>query len=205
MITNKTKFTRQVKGGMPIGLSRQWVNLVGEALEALVGTRVFQPQTDGLAVQGAKEADVKISPEGMVITLQPQLNPQSFSGGGSAITWLHYKDDLGDCLKCVLWNGSSEGATVYVAKPMEIRTTITSETIAGSTYNYSYSLGTADTNGNHYITRTTSGAATETDGLTKPYVFDCELWAFTIPSITLNSQSCTLQDSNNASRYWGKQ
>lgn len=197
-----TRLPRQQKGGSPILLRRAVANLVMGICEAILNHKITVQYTDGTNILNTEEVTSRIG-DGQMNTVLPiqQLPGTGGSGGG---IWLRYKDDFGDCLKCVYWNGTTEGATVYVAKPRKIRTTIVSETKQGVTLNYSYSLGSADTNGNHYLVRSVTSGATETDFVTPPYIFNDEIYALVINAMTLNGQTCSLLDQNVDGRAWGQ-
>lgn len=79
----------QKKGGAPVFLRRSVANAVIGLYNAFIGLEVLQPQTDGLSIQNTKAADIKKTDQKITITLQPQLNPQSFqgSGGGSGLNF----------------------------------------------------------------------------------------------------------------------
>lgn len=83
--------------------------------------------------------------------------------------------DFGDYYACNTWDGTNLGtAVVYVAKQFKMLCilpsaspaggAITSETIRGGTYNYSYAY---DATYDEYV-RTTTGAASTTDYITPP-------------------------------------
>ena len=123
------------------------------------------------------------------------------SGGASMF---RVKDDLGSSLKCRSWNGTTDGSTdVFIAKNPSIRSTVSSVTQNSVTYALTYALGSADTNGNHYLVRTVKIGTTtiETDDILPPYLFNDVIYAIGIPSITLDGNACTLMDTS--ARAWG--
>ena len=116
----------------------------------------------------------------------------------------HVKDDLGSSLRCRTWNGTTEGsADVFIAKKPEIQSVVTTVTMLGVSYTLSYSLGTADTNGNHYLVRTVKVGSTtnEIDDILPPFLFNDVIYAIGIPSIILDGNACTLMDLS--ARAWG--
>ena len=188
----------------------EWIQHANREFLAAALTGLLNPHyiilTDAGDGSGAASSDgeVIIGPNGSTIT----LDLRGIKGGtGSTIACVRYrvKDDLGASLSCVTWDGTTEGGSpVYVAKDTTLRNTITSEVKQGVTYSYTYSLGSADTNGNHYLVRTISGSngSAEIDDIDPPYLFNCEIRAISIPAETLDSHSVTMIDLNCASRAW---
>lgn len=83
-------------------------------------------------------------------------------GGGAAVQQFKLSYDGGDYWAAYTWDGSTLGTLLYsIAKPYKLRcgpNKITSETIGGVTYTYTYSLsGGANTPGN-YFQRSVSGS-----------------------------------------------
>jgi len=82
--------------------------------------------------------------------------------GGGGTSYFRFKSDGGDIYNCVAWNGSVEGAATQVAKRHKLRTSLATETIDGDVFNYTYS--------GDGTTRYTTGAKTQTDVVTPPYL-----------------------------------
>jgi hypothetical protein len=121
-----------------------------------------------------------------------------------AATRYRFKDDLGSSLRCRSWDGTTEGSVdIFIAKRPELWTNIASDVQNGVTYTYSYAAGAADTNGNHYWKRTTTGSdgSGDTDDITPPYLFNKEIFAMGIAAMSLDGNSCTLMDTSG--REWG--
>lgn len=187
--------------GAPL-LSPQYRNVLIQLANALSNLQVIA--LDGAG--GVAEADVKIGALGMIITLPAPWGVLGGGGGGATLSWFRFKDDLGSCLKCVTWDGTTEGSSfVYIAKNTKLRSALGSETKLGVAYTYTYSLGSADTHGNHYLVRTISGTdgSAEVDDIDPPFLWDDEIWGMQLTTaITLDGQSCTYLDMTNSSRAW---
>lgn len=177
-------------------LSKLYRTAIIEAVNAIRYMRIMFRFTDGVGGGYQQEGTIKWSPMGLVV-ISPEIPLPGSGSSASSVSRYRYKDDLGSCLKCRTWDGTTEGGTdVYIAKKPEIRDTVSSVIQNGTTYDLTYSLGTADTNGNHYVSRTVkvSGSTVETDYIDPPFLYNDDIYAITIPPITLNSQSCALMD-----------
>ena len=177
---NRSNFLRQV-----VAAAVSWLNL------AVI---VKIKNSDG-TVSAMPVARPVITAKNSTLTLFVDLTNLSSAGTSR----LRVKDDLGASLKCRSWDGTTEGGTdIFVAKQPCIRNTIGTDVQNGVTFTYSYSLGAADTNGNHYLVRTVSGTdgTTETDDIVPPYIFNCEIYAVAIPSVTLDGNACTYLDTS---------
>ena len=71
----------------------------------------------------------------------PQIILTNLSGGGGVNPY-RLKAMFNDYLVCRSWDGLGDGPTdIYIAKPYKLRNSITQETIAGTTYTYTYGAG----------------------------------------------------------------
>ena len=120
-------------------------------------------------------------------------------GAGGEIRLLKLKSIERDLLVCHEWDGADEEGDIdiYVAKPYELRNSITTEVLNGTTYTYDYEEDT--------VTRTaTSGGVSVAQEVTMPYIIDGPVWAFK-PNHTMvfnEDGELTYQDSNNDARAW---
>ena len=180
-------------------LSPVFQKLLFSVLNSWLNVKIQIPVTDGLQIVGYKTADVKISDQNAVITL-----PVMSSGVGASVSKYRVKEDLGACLKCVTWDGTTEGASyTYIAKPFTLQNLRTSAIKQTITYTLTYSTDT-EGSGYKYWVRTISGSdgSLETQDITPPYLLNDEIRAASIPAETLDSQSCAAVDLNNDGRAW---
>ncbi len=186
--------------GAPL-LGAKYRNTIIALTNALSNISVIASRGDGSSIA----SDIQLTELGLVITL-PTGYGGSGGSGGATLSWFHFKDDLGSCLKCVTWDGTTEGGTsIYIAKNTKLRKALTSEIKQGVTYSYTYAIGSADTHGNHYLVRTISGSdgSAEVDDIDPPFLFNDEIWGMQLTTaITLDGQSCTYLDMTNSSRAW---
>ena len=153
-------FLKDSEAGKMLG-SRYRSFLIAAA-NALSNLRVTVPISDGTNIVSSKDADIKVSDLGMVITLPPMGLPGS--GGGTSIAAIQqFKivSDGGDYWVCKTWDGTTLGSTaINVAKPFKLRSGtggIASEVIRGVTYTYTYSAVTVGAVTGYY-TRAVSGS-----------------------------------------------
>lgn len=169
-----------------------------ETVEALAGMRMLISGADntGNGVQSV-DCSIEMGPNGFVIII-PRSELGSGTGGDTTAARFHYKDDLGDCLRCRPWDGTTETETdVYVAKQQAIRTSYISAVQNGTTYTFSYG-STTDAHGEHYWQRSTSysGGVTLISDIEPPFLYNDEIFAMPIAAVTLNSQSCSYIDTS---------
>ena len=185
----------------------QWIQRPNREFLAKLLTGLANPKYFALLNAGdginkvTVQGEVILGPEGMTVTLD--LSNLPATGGSQSATRLRVKDDLGSSLRCRTWDGTTEGSSdVFVAKQPTIRNTYASAVQNGITYTFSYTLGSADTNGNHYLVRTTSGSdsSSATSDIEPPFIFNDNIYASPIASETLDGNTCTLID--NSPRAW---
>jgi hypothetical protein len=178
-------------------LGSKYRNHIIRVVNAIANLRVLIQKPDGTTA----EADVKMTEMGTVVTFPKDALGSS---GGASVTRYRVKEDLGACLKCVSWNGTTEGTSyIYVAKPFTLQNLRTSAIKQTITYTLTYSTDT-EGSGYKYWVRTVSGSdgSLETQDITPPYLLNDEIRAASIPAETLDSQSCAAVDLNNDGRAW---
>lgn len=186
-------------------ISHAWRMFIGEILTCLMNPRIsiLTDAGDG-AVATRKDFSIVMGSNGWVAEINlAQLS--SGGGSGGSATRYRIKDDFGASLKCRTWDGTTQGSTdIFIAKPTDIRNTIASDVKNGITYTLTYVLGSADSNGNHYLARTVAGSdgSAETDDIVPPYLFNSEIYAIAIASQTLDGNACTMMDTNVDGRAW---
>lgn len=122
--------------------------------------------------------------------------------GGAQLQTFRFKSMKGDYLICRAWNGSVEGSSdIYLAKPVKLRHSITSETIDGTAYTYSsYSL-TAQTR----VSAPASGSA-ETQIVVPRYLPNDLIYAMAAPTYVQSedvpAKAVSLIDVNLDGRAW---
>lgn len=137
---NGVKIDRFVKGGSRTPLSEEAANELVDALNALLNPTI------GIGTTNA----VTISDGGWNI----QLKQLGTSGSASTTTGaFKVKQEFGDYLQCVTWDGVTEGTSyVYVAKPEHLYRSLTGRTEDGVTVTFSYALVTSVWNRTQHVT-----------------------------------------------------
>ena len=174
--------------------------LVMAILRAMVNLQVKVPMVDTAGnYLGTADAAVTLANGRCVVTLPKTLNPASAGGGAGMEARFRFKDDLGSSLRCRTWDGTTEGTTdVFIAKQPTLRATYASAVQNGVTYSFSYSAGSADTNGNHYFSRVTAGSdgTNVTSDIAPPFIFNDDIYAVAIVAETLDENSCAWLDQS---------
>jgi hypothetical protein len=166
---------------------------------------------------GGSGSDITLQTNGVNNTVQTLLNLIAGSGitltadgvGGVTIA----ASGTSSAVKMVLvavWHEVLEctyqGQTVYVLKSPKLRNSITSETINGVAYSYSY--------GASHVARSSNGGGTiESQVVTPPWLLNDEIWAqpitaetrIKIPGSTPINVSATFIDTNRDGRAWSKE
>ncbi len=111
-----------------------------------------------------------------------------------------------DHLVCHSWNGTTEGTEdIFIAKPPDLRSSLTTEILRGVTIDYSAYNNIAQTR----VATQRGTATTETQYITKPYIAGDVIWAvtawsgvtFTNTAVTPSrTETVTLLDLNIAGR-----
>lgn len=170
------------------------VNEAIAALNALLNIRVTRGSSD----------QVLISDAGTVIQLRPDGGTQTTD---NTISTYIVKEHFGDYLRCRTWNESAdtEGDTdVYIAKPHELRFSVTEETIDGYTITYSEHSTANQTRLAYY------SATHEEDQVIVPrYLtggdFPTIIRAQQVSGgtgVTVNDVALVLEDCNRGGRAW---
>lgn len=117
----------------------------------------------------------------------------------------------GDYLECVSWDGFTTGDTVYVAKPPELRHSITSQVIEGDTVDYTYAARTGNLDGSRtaILNPDTDPSSAQLEIVIPVYMDDdstlAEIWADEPAGgtgVTVGGNPLTLMDTNRAARAW---
>lgn len=138
--------------------------------EAILNLRIFQKYGDGTNVLPELEAEVDIS-EGTLTVILPSVSQPGAVNGGGGLSTQQFKvvNEQPDYWNCYIWDGTNLGTVLTaVAKPYKMRAISgpVTETIRGTTYNYTYAQpGGA---GTEVVRTTTWGASSETDYCTPP-------------------------------------
>lgn len=197
-----TKFKKlpRVKNLEPMILRKSIQNLIMSICEGVLNLKVVQPIISGGVVTEIKEGKLVFGEVGQAIL---EMAPIDISYGSASIGRYKVRNDLGSCLQCVSWDGTTEGPTAYIAKPFWLRKAMTSTAKMGNTYAFTYSNDT-EGSGFKYLVRTSIGSdgTYETQDITPPYILNDEIYAITIPTETLDSHDCVLLDINADGREW---
>jgi len=183
------------KGGGARILGKRFQDLVLRSINSWLRLRIIVNFTDSAGnVVDTQYADIQQTANGSTITLPPVPLLGGSGSGSTTLQWLRVKDDLGSCLLCHSWDGTTEGATpIYVAKPYKLRITIAGENIENVAWAYTYTQLTGS-GGIHYWQRNVTGGASLTQLITPDYLLNDEIMAQPIPSVTLDGHVCTLED-----------
>ena len=121
-------------------------------------------------------------------------------GGGAAVTRYRLKGIEADRLACVTWDGTTEGTTtVYLAKPFKLREAVTTETIEGVRYNYTYTTGPDSLNKYRIAKIQGQTAEYERCVVTPEWLLNDEIFAI---SGSTGISNTTLMDLNLDARAW---
>lgn len=112
----------------------------GTDSEALFA-RAVRDKTHGLPGRINSSSTVKVSKTSRGIT----FHAKPPKGGGAGVRQLTLIAVFGDYLKCVPVGSSPTSSPIYVAKPLKLRTSITSEVLDGTTVTYSITSNTTRT------------------------------------------------------------
>lgn len=119
---------------------------------------------------------------------------QAGRGGRENPIRLRVKTINDDYLECVTWNGTTEGQTLNVAKPYELRHVV-------GNYPQLTSITTTD----EQTVEATDGTTTETWKVTPDYTEDGEIEAALVngTGVSVDGYDLKFIDMNNAGRGWG--
>jgi hypothetical protein len=133
------------------------MNVIVDALNSLLNLQIKRGEID----------DVMISDSNALIQVA-QFTPSSGGSGGASVSMFKLQSVQGDYITSHTWDGSTEGGTdIYIAKDPKHRESLTSESIFGTTHDYTYSAGPDSLN--RYRTDD-DGTRTQKELLTPPWV-----------------------------------
>lgn len=177
-------------------LGERYRNTIIRAVNSLLNLKVVIRKSDGTSV----DADVKQTELATVITIP---STSSSDSGSTSVSRYRVKLDHGSCLECVEWDGTTEGSTVFVAKPPLLRRALLTAVKLGITYTFGYTVDT-ESYSFSYLVRTSSGTdgTLETQDITPPYLYNDEIYAASITETTLDTKTVTAIDLNIDARAW---
>jgi hypothetical protein len=144
------KLPRQQAGGRPVLLSSKVANVVLGCCEAVMNFKIFVKQGDATSIRPPLEADVKYVDGTLVAIIPISSTPADASGANTSSVamfrvtgyWTSGSNTYSDYVVARTWDGTTLGTTdIKIARPPNLRPSITSETIDGVAITYTWSNG----------------------------------------------------------------
>jgi hypothetical protein len=149
--TNRTrKLPRQKAGGNPVLLNSKVANIVLGCCDALMNLKIFVKQGNATSTLPTIEADVKFTGDTLVAIIPTSASPPDASSANTSSVamfrvtayWTSGSNTYSDYVVARTWDGTTLGSTdIYIARPPNLRPSITSETIDGVAITYTWSNG----------------------------------------------------------------
>jgi hypothetical protein len=185
-------------------IGKFWRTLICKRLTMLQNPNIIVMIEDAGGIAKPVAAKIVMGPNSWTAIL-PHVAAAVSSGGGGGLAMFHFKQDAGNYLVCVTWDGTTEGTEpVNIAKRPKLRTSLATETIEGIVYNYTY---TPVVSGGITVsyTRNTTGGATQTDKVTPPYLLNDIVLAMQLNTGLLDASGDSVDWQDMSERAWGKQ